>query len=57
MTIHLTQRSLWTFIVRLQKKEATSTVSTEIHRGAIFDRLKIKIFVLNMIHKLFLTIR
>jgi hypothetical protein len=33
------------FQVRLQKK-ATSTVFTEIHKGAIFDRLKINIFVL-----------
>jgi hypothetical protein len=28
--------------VRLQKK-ATSTVSIEIHKGAIFDHLKIKV--------------
>jgi hypothetical protein len=48
MTLHLTRSSrLWTFQllgfevfqVRLQKK-ATSTVSIEIHKGAIFDRLK-----------------
>jgi hypothetical protein len=48
MTLHLTRSScLWTFPllrfevfqVRLQKK-ATSTVSVEIYKGAIFDRLK-----------------
>jgi hypothetical protein len=50
MTLHLTRSSrLWTllllvlevFLVRLQKK-ATSTVSMEIHKGAVFDRSKIK---------------
>jgi hypothetical protein len=54
MTLHLTRSSrLWTFKhfqllgfevfrVRLLKKNATSTVSIEIHKGAIFDRFKIK---------------
>jgi hypothetical protein len=49
MTLHLTRSSrLWTFQllgfevfqVRLQKK-VTSMVSIEIHKGAIFDRLKL----------------
>jgi hypothetical protein len=49
MTLQLTRSShLWifqllkfeVFQVRLQKKN-TSIVSTEIHKGAIFDRLKI----------------
>jgi hypothetical protein len=52
MTLHLTRSSrLWTFQllrfevfqVRLQKK-ATSTVSIKIHKGAIFDCLKVKVF-------------
>jgi hypothetical protein len=52
MTLHLTRSSrLWTFQlleievfqVRLQKN-AISTVSIEIHKGAIFDRLKIFLF-------------
>jgi hypothetical protein len=50
VTLHLTRSShLWTFEflgfevfqVRLQKK-VTSTVSIDIHKGAIFDCLKIK---------------
>jgi hypothetical protein len=53
MTLYLTRSScLWTFQllglemfqVRLQKK-ATSTVSIGIHKGAIFDGLKIKTYV------------
>jgi hypothetical protein len=49
MTLHLTRSSrLWTFQflgfkvfqIRLQKKN-TLTVSIEIHKGAIIDRLKI----------------
>jgi hypothetical protein len=56
MTCHLTRSSsLWTFRllglqvfqIRLQKK-ATSTVSIEIHKGAIFDRLKIKILAIHL---------
>jgi hypothetical protein len=52
MTLHLNRSSrLWTFQllgfevfqVRLQKK-AASTVSVEIHKGAIFDRLKKNVF-------------
>jgi hypothetical protein len=58
MTLDLTGSSrLWTFQlqgfevfqVRLQKK-ATSTVSIEIHKGAIFDLLKIKVFVTSTLH-------
>jgi hypothetical protein len=50
MTLHLTRSSrLWTFQllgfkvfqVRLQKKKTISTVSIEIHKGAILDPLKI----------------
>jgi hypothetical protein len=49
MILHLTRLSrLWIFQllgfemfqIRLQKK-ATSTVSLEIHKGVIFDRLKL----------------
>jgi hypothetical protein len=51
MTLHLIRSSrLWTFQllglevlhIQLQKK-ATSTISIEIHKGAIFDHLKIKV--------------
>jgi hypothetical protein len=48
MTLHLTRSSrLWTLlllgleVLRSEKKD-TLTVSMEIHKGAIFDRLKIK---------------
>jgi hypothetical protein len=47
--LHLTSSRLWTFLllgfevfqIRLQKK-ATLALSIEIHKGAIFDCLKIK---------------
>jgi hypothetical protein len=53
MTLHLTRSShLWTFqhfqllgfeVFRIRFiKKATSTVSIEIHKGAIFHRFKIK---------------
>jgi hypothetical protein len=49
MTLHLSRSSrLWTFqllgfdVFKFgYKKKATSTVSIEIHKGAILDRLKI----------------
>jgi hypothetical protein len=52
MTLHLIRSNrLWTLLLLglevgtsapLRKKNATLTVSMEIHKGAIFDRLKIK---------------
>jgi hypothetical protein len=51
MTLHLTRWSrLWTFqllgfVLSPVTKKATSTVSIEIHKGAIFDRLEIKIII------------
>jgi hypothetical protein len=47
MTLHLTRSSrLWDTstprITPLRKKKENLTVSVEIHKGAIFDRLKIK---------------
>jgi hypothetical protein len=45
MTLHLT-RSMWTFQLlglKVLQKKATSTVSMWIHKGAIFDGLKINI--------------
>jgi hypothetical protein len=51
MTLHLTRSSrLWTLLLLglevlllRSEKNATLTVSMEIHKGAIFGRLKIKI--------------
>jgi hypothetical protein len=50
MTLHLTRSSrLWTFqllgfeVFQVLLKKAFSTLSIEIHKGAIFDRLKINI--------------
>jgi hypothetical protein len=63
-TLHLTRSSrLWTlqllrfevFQVRLQKK-ANSTVSIEIHKGAIFDCLKINHFYVIYILILFVLL-
>jgi hypothetical protein len=56
MTLHLTRSNrLWTLLLlglevlllRSEKKD-TLTVSMEIHKGAIFDRLKIK-FLLHLL--------
>jgi hypothetical protein len=52
MTLHLTRSSrVWTLLLLglevfqlRSQKNATLTVSIEIHNGAIFDRLKIKYF-------------
>jgi hypothetical protein len=46
VTLHLTRSShLWTFEFlgfEVLQKKVTSTVSIDIHKGAIFDCLKIK---------------